>query len=1727
MKKGSAIQALAWPVFLKIELIPAFAKYVKRLSIGSCALVVASVGYSSPPPITSVNPPASTVQVNRTVPKVDPPKTFLEFSSNPTVDEIFRAHVFHEPLVPVGGRPTDLENSALSMALMNYAKRSGPDDFSALTGFLQAYPQSPWSVSLLTDLGLEYYNTAHYSLAIDAWSKAWAQVNNVTNGNALAVVDRALGELIYMDARLGRMDEIASLLKAVDKQPLLGPAAERVVEAREALWNMQNRPEISFRCGPLALRSIRMALNMDGSSDAEILKSTSTQQGCSLPQVAELSRKIGLNYQMAFRNSGEFVVPSVVHWKVGHYAALVRKVGNLYQLQDPTFGNQTWATKQALEAETTGYFLVAAGSLPPGWRTVDEKEGATVWGKGMTGANDPQHIAKNDLATGGSCPASGTGMAVAKVHLMDVNLNLHDQPLGYTPPVGPAVFFTVRYNQRDVFQPANFNYGNLGPQWTCDWFTYITDNPSNLLADVNLYVGGGGQRTYTGFNTNTQSYNYQQYDQNLLTRTGPGSYQLLSGDGSKLIFSQPDGSIGTSRNIFLTQKVDPQGNAVTLTYDANLRLVAITDAIGQVTTLTYGLSENMYRVTKVTDPFGRFATFDYKQVDINWTYMILNNCPVPSVEPTPIHDWWLGTITDVIGLTSQFNYFVITNFSYACAECPTNAVVRCVTNSISVDLVVSLITPYGSTSFFDNDNGNTRSMDIVYPDGSRERVEYNQGNTNQPLVDPVGSVPVGMQTYNAFLQYRDTYYWDRTACALGYGDYSKARLFHFLHTENLASTAGALESVKAPLEGRVWFDYFGQTASIVVGPYTQPAHVGRVLDDGTTQLFSYAYNLLGHLTNSIDPLGRTLNYLYDTNGIDLLEIRQTRAGNNELLAKATYNSQHQPIAVTDAAGQTTTFTYNARGQMLAATDPKNETVTYTYDANGYLLAIDGPLPGTNDTITVTYDAYGRVGSLTDVSGYTATFNHDNLDRVTRITHPDGTFSQFTYDRLNCSVFQDRAGRQTLFDYDNMRRLTKKTDPLNRVTLLDWCRCGDLKSLTDPIGRTTSWFTDVQGRRIAKRYADGSQVTYLYENTSSRLLQVVDEKQQATFFTRNLDDSIKSISYGNKAIPTPNVSFTYDPNYHRVSSMTDGIGTTSYNYFPVTVPPVLGAGRLASVDGPLTSDTVTYVYDELGRPVQTAINSVASARVFDAAGRITGVSNALGAFTYAYDGNSDRLLSESAPNGQMAAMSYGNNIQDFALQQLSYAVGVAPISKFSYNHDIPTSRITTWTQQSGSQSPSIFNFGYDEANQLLFAAVTNLGGSVNTYGYSYDPAGNRLTELAGGVTATSTYNALNQLSITANGAVNPRTNEWDAQNRLTAVNDGPNRTEFAYDGLSRLAYIRQLQNGSEISFRRFVWCGRRICEERDASGANVTKRFYGQGVKLETGAAAGAYYYTRDHLGSVRELTDGSGNVRARYSYDPFGRRSKVSGDVDADFGFAGMFWSSEASLALTHFRAYDPELGRWLSRDPLGSAEKKEGPNLFSYVRNNPVNYIDPEGLCLTTVDCTCEQQPCTCAMAGLTPALQAAAPVTAAAVLLVEEAGGPEAVGEEVAAVGEGCVAVVEQGVGALESGNPITQLTGLSTPVDAFANTAVANTLPAAPGQAAMLDILESPTEPPPWVWDQMEKTLDIAKDLHSWDLWSDLDFDQMQEMWQMSLRELQNPYIEDETFWSNLGDFLNSVK
>jgi RHS repeat-associated protein len=1446
----------------------------------------------------------------------------LNFPVNPSVQDIFHARVFEEPFVPVGAEPTAAENAALADALVSYRTDFDPDDFSSLTSFLDEQPKSPWRLALLTNLGITYYRAGHYSKALRAWREAGELALPVTDPAQKPIADRALGELGYLLAQLGRMKELGELLQSVEDRDFCGPATERIAGARGGLASMQTHPEFCFRCGPLALHRIKLAVHPQNPQTELIESALSTQRGFSLQQIMELSGRLELDYQPAFREKGAaFVAPAVVHFKVDHFAALIRREGGRYLLEDPTFKNDAWVTANALEDEASGYFLVPPGELPEGWRSVESAEAETIWGRGFV-PNPPAPPGPCDHNTDSCqpCPpggpngsegpmGGGAGMAVASINLLDVALTIRDDAVGYSPPVGPAVRFIIRYNQRDNQFQSTFNYSNFGPKWTFDWLAYILDDPSNPVADVTYYIMGGGNRTFTGFNLHTQTFAFQLLDQTKLVRTSPASYEMTFRDGIRLVFGHSDGGLPL-RRCFLTKLIDPAGNAAVLNYDSHMRIVGITDAIGQVTTLEYGLivsrarfnrsPADMFKITKVTDPFGRSATF---------TYDASNR---------------LIKITDVIGLTSEFTYDA---------------------GALS-DFIVQLKTPYGVTSFTKSESGTTRSLEILYPDGERERVEFNQSAPGISGSDPPESVPVGMATRNQFLVFRNTFHWDRQACAHAYGDYTKARLYHWLHSADMQSPVGIVESVKLPLEGRVWYDYAGQSTvigSIVVGSNNKPTHVGRVLDDGSTQLLTYEYNDFGKVTKTVDPIGRTFSYIYDANGIDLLEVRQTRGGQSELNSNMTYNftaAQHRPLTVTDAAGQTTTYTYNARGQVVFETNALGELTIYHYDANGFRTSVDR-FPG--GTTHWTYDAVGRVKTKTDVSGYTLTFDYDDLDRLTQITYPDGTFDQFTYKLLDQTLAQDRAGRKTTFAFNSMRQMTKRTDPLNRAILFEWCKCGALRRLTDPMGRTTTWRHDVQGRVKCKEYADGSKVTYLYEDKTSRLRQRIDEKLQVTQYSYNRDGTVSQKTYTNAAVATPSVSFSYDQDYNRVTSMTDGSGTTRYSYYSVTGLPTPGAGQLAAILGPLPSDTIAYVYDKLGRRVTTVINGMVSSLSFDAAGRVTFATNdALGAFDYAYDGNSDRLAFQVYPNGQSSTLHYNQLPHDLSLQKITNQFGGTSISEFDYVRDDATGRITSWTQTQDGQT-STYMFGYDAADQLNTAAASPA--TLDSFSYTYDPAGNRLTEKIGSATTLFSYNPLNELTSVSGGIGTAASYQWDAEQRLVAVVAGNKTTQFTYDGLGRRVGIRQLVNGSEVSNRRFLWCDSEICEERTPSGA-VTKRFFEQGVKIESGPAAGVYFYTRDHLGSIRELTDGAGTVRARYSYDPCGRRTLLAGDVETDFGFAGMFWATEAGLNLTLFRAYDAGIARWLSRDPLNNAEIDQGINLFAYVYNNPVNLVDPIGLC-------------------------------------------------------------------------------------------------------------------------------------------------------------------------------------
>jgi len=874
--------------------------------------------------------------------------------------------------------------------------------------------------------------------------------------------------------------------------------------------------------------------------------------------------------------------------------------------------------------------------------------------------------------------------------------------------------------------------------------------------------------------------------------------------------------------------------------------------------------------------------------------------------------------------------------------------------------VSSLITPYGTTSFVTGSTNGGTYLQATDPLGESELLEFNQ-SSSLPNSLPVATIPHGMSVFNDFMYARNSFFWGKKAFATGAWNITNATIYHFLHEVNETIESPVLENVQSPLENPVCYNYPGQfinnygglypgdnwLGAGIVGTSAKPSVVGRVLDDGTTQLYYYRYNSLGNPVNAVDPVGRNFTYIYATNNVDLIRTVMTHNGKNEVQSTATYNALHLPLTITDVAEQTTTNSYNSRGQIVSTCDPLGELTTFNYDGNGYLTNVTGHLQNSSDVTSLTYDTAGRVQTATDTGGYTVTYGYDAANRVTNITFPDGTTKQSVYGNLDLVASSDRLGRWTTHTYNADRQLIQTTDPLGRSTQYEWCRCGSMTALIDPMGLTTSWDYDVESRPAAKHYADGSTITYQYENTTSRLKSKTDEKGQQTVYSYYPDNNLMQVSYPNAIIPTPAVTYTYDPDYNRLQTMSDGIGTTTYSYIPITGAPSPGAGQLSSVSGPLPNSVVTYQYDPLGRVASRSINGVVQSTAYDYLGRPMLLTNMLGSFLYAYVDATERLASESYPNGQTNLYSYYNNLGDRRLLQIQHLYPNGTLlsaSGYAYNAG---SQITAWTNQWDTLPTSVWSPSYDAADQLTNVICAGGPSAISNYLYAYDNDGNRILSQNNAVTYQFSYNPLNQLIGAVPGFTNSATYEWDVENRLTAINQGINRSEFFYDGLGRRVEIVELTNGVAQSTNYYLWCEAEICEVRDGSGATVLRRLFPQGEALSGATGNTNYFYTRDHLGSTLEAVGANGVLATRYNYDPYGQKTVLGENVQTTFDYSGDFVHQKTGLYLTWFRALDSTSGRWLSRDRLGEIIS---PNLYAYVGNNPINRIDPKGLWQWTI---------------------------------------------------------------------------------------------------------------------------------------------------------------------------------
>ena len=381
----------------------------------------------------------------------------------------------------------------------------------------------------------------------------------------------------------------------------------------------------------------------------------------------------------------------------------------------------------------------------------------------------------------------------------------------------------------------------------------------------------------------------------------------------------------------------------------------------------------------------------------------------------------------------------------------------------------------------------------------------------------------------------------------------------------------------------------------------------------------------------------------------------------------------------------------------------------------------------------------------------------------------------------------------------------------------------------------------------------------------------------------------------------------------------------------TTPIVLG-GSVASGD----SWTIT-VYD-------TTFGSASATHAFTSGDTLSTVADALVTQLNAMSGiSASKVVVGSTvvinvTSTSQSATTFTKSTSGTATVYIPPTVGVAQASvnnvneltsisaggptRFRGTTDRPVTPVTINSASATMLNSRTFrgNPSLSTGNNSVSITATTGGGGTTTNSYQVGVTGPSSSSLSYDANGNMTSDGTNSFS-------------WDAENRLVKITyPGSGQTStFSYDALGRNVNI--VEAGSTSGTKQFVWCAARRCEERDNSGS-LTKQFYAQGQRNGTSS----YFYAPDHLGSVREMTNSSGTVKAEYSYSPYGERTVLSETVPSDFSFTGHYFHSRSELALTPLRAYKATIGRFINRDPIG---ERGGVNLYGYVWNSPAGRID------------------------------------------------------------------------------------------------------------------------------------------------------------------------------------------
>jgi RHS repeat-associated protein len=350
-------------------------------------------------------------------------------------------------------------------------------------------------------------------------------------------------------------------------------------------------------------------------------------------------------------------------------------------------------------------------------------------------------------------------------------------------------------------------------------------------------------------------------------------------------------------------------------------------------------------------------------------------------------------------------------------------------------------------------------------------------------------------------------------------------------------------------------------------------------------------------------------------------------------------------------------------------------------------------------------------------------------------------------------------------------------------------------------------------------------------------------------------------------------------------------------------------------------------------------------------------------SYNYDLAGNRT-SKTLENGTSTAYSYDDASR---LTAVDHLVGAASFQRIDYALNNVGNR-TARTETNAGTGATADSYSYDPAEQVTGVAYA----TGRTVSYAYDATGNRtsVVEDADGsgsaMTTPYTTNALNQytaidgfvpplydsngnLTRVQTSATTPIwTYAYDAQNRLVSgsATDGTTFT-FAYDAKNRC--IARTINGTTTLYIFDDW---NLTDERNAADTQQAKYIHGPAIDemLVRTTPTGTAYYHQDGLGSTTALTNATGALLESYRYDVFGAPTFLdatgtaapSSPISNRFLFTGGEYLPELALHDYRNRIYSLTLGRFIQIDPIRFAA--EDVNLYRYVDNQPINFVDPNG---------------------------------------------------------------------------------------------------------------------------------------------------------------------------------------